>query len=250
MGNITVDIRYKEVVNWHPRAACSFNLPGYTDLWRINIGANISFIPRLVNLLEPEEVKRAGRYYQEKDRQRFVITRAALRIILSEYTNQAPAGIRFGTGPNKKPFLTNQDTGISYNTSHSDQWALIAVSKNVVGVDTEKIDPSFAYADILPDHFSEAEISFIEQQQPHYRFCLLWTRKEAITKLTGQGLDERLKTIPSLNHKHLVADNIINSFNDITLTSFELDNSNLATVAYETGNDAELRFWDMDFTSI
>ena len=250
MGQISVDIRYLDTVNWQQDTGCSFNLTDDIDIWRINIEANLLLIPRFLTILQPDEIKRAGRYYQEKDRQRFTVSRAALRIILSRYIHRPAADIRFGIGPNKKPFLANFDAQVSYNISHSDKWALIAVSKTEVGVDTEKIDQTFDYADILPDHFVKEEISYIEQEQSHRRFCLLWTRKEAITKLTGQGLDERLKLIPSLNDKHFVHSSVINSSKNIDLRSFELDALNLATVAYEAGNYPELKFWDVNLTSI
>ncbi|AYL95863.1 4'-phosphopantetheinyl transferase family protein [Mucilaginibacter celer] len=250
MAGITVDIRYLDVVNWQQDTGCSFNLTDDIDVWRISLEANLHLIPRFLPILEPDEIERASRYYQEKDRNRFAISRAVLRVILGRYINQPARDIRFGIGLNKKPFLANFDKPINYNISHSDKWALIAVSKKPIGVDTEKIDPVFAYADILPDHFNKEETNYIEQNQSHRRFCLLWTRKEATTKLTGQGLDERLKAIPSLNHKHLIANNIINSSKDIALASFELDAGNLATVAYEADNDSELKFWDINLTSI
>ena len=246
MAEITVDIRYLDTVDWQQDTGCIFDLNDNIDVWRINIHANLSLIPRFSGLLDPEEIKRAGRYYQEKDRQRFIVSRAALRIILSRYTNQPADEIRFGIGPNKKPFLVNSDNPISYNISHSDKWVLIAISKTSVGADTEKIDPVFAYADILPDYFSADEISYIEQEQSHQRFCLLWTRKEATTKLTGQGLDERLKSIPSTDGKHLTNSNIINSSKDTSLRSFKLDDSNLATVAYQADVNSGLNFWDLN----
>lgn len=250
MADLTVDIRYLDAVNWQQDTSCSFNLTSDIDIWRIDIEANLSIIPRFVPILEPNEIERASRYYQEKDRNRFAISRAVLRVILGQYIHESARDIRFGIGSNKKPFLANFDGQISYNISHSDKWALIAVSKNAIGVDTEKIDPVFAYADILTDHFSKEEIAYIEQRQSHRRFSLLWTRKEATTKLTSQGLDERLKSIPSLDDKHLITNGIINSSKDITLASFELDATNLATVAYEANSYSKLRFWDIDLTLI
>src|SRR6187402_3560452 len=110
---ITVDIRYLDAVNWHQDTGCSFSLTNDIDVWRIDIEANLPLIPRFLTLLEPDEIKRAGRYYQEKDRQRFTVSRAALRIILSRYIHQPAADIRFGIGPNKKPFLANFSGEIS-----------------------------------------------------------------------------------------------------------------------------------------
>lgn len=250
MDGISVDIRYLDAINWQQDTGLAADLSENTEIWRVNINANFSLIPRFLNLLEPDEIKRANRYYQEKDRQRFIVSRAALRIILSRHLNQPADAIRFAIGSNKKPFLKDNDGIINYNLSHSDAWAVIAISKNAVGIDTEKIDPTFAYADILPDNFSKEEINYIEQEEQHHRFYLLWTRKEATTKLTGQGLNERLKLLPSINGKHLTNSIIINSTKDITLSSFKLDAVNLATIASETNNTSSLIFSDIDLTSI
>lgn len=249
MGIVNVEIRYLDIVEWQQDIKRNLTIDANLDVWRIKIASYLSLIGQLVKLLLPDEVKRAQRYYQEKDRQRFIISRAALRIILGQYLDQKPADIRFDIGPNKKPFVKTTEAAINYNTSHSDEWVTIAVSKTAVGIDTEKIDRSFAYKEILADNFSENEINFINQSDSAEKFILLWTRKEAITKLTSQGLDERLKYIPSLSGNHQVNTNIINSSKVIKLVSFRIDNFNLATLAYESENAIPIQFHDIDLTS-
>ncbi|HEX8023690.1 4'-phosphopantetheinyl transferase family protein [Mucilaginibacter sp.] len=250
MGIVNIEIQYLDTVEWLQNAKPNVTIDANVDVWRIKIANHLTLIGQLVKLLLPDEVKRAERYYQEKDRRRFIVSRAALRTILGQYLDQKPEDIRFEIGPNKKPFVKTTGTAINYNTSHSDEWVTIAVSKTAVGIDTEKIDHLFAYKEILADNFSEDEISFINQSDSAEKFILLWTRKEAITKLTSQGLDERLKDIPSLNGNHLVNSNIINSSKGIKLLSFKLDNGNLATLAYESENVMAIQFHDIDLTSL
>jgi 4'-phosphopantetheinyl transferase len=248
MGMINVEIRYLDTVEWQQNVKPDVTIDANVDVWRIKIANHLTLIGQLIKLLFPDEVKRAERYYQEKDRQRFIVSRAALRIILGQYLDQKPEDIRFEIGPNKKPFVKTIGAAINYNVSHSDEWVTIAVSKIAVGIDTEKIDRLFSYKEILTDNFSEEEISFINQNNPVEKFFLLWTRKEAITKLTSQGLDERLKAIPSLNGNHLVNNDIVNSSKGIKLVSFRLDNNNLATLAYEGEAPIAIQFRNTDLT--
>ncbi|SEN94312.1 4'-phosphopantetheinyl transferase [Mucilaginibacter gossypiicola] len=244
MDLVKVEIRYLDNVEW--QQDLNLTTGAHVDVWRINIANHLSFIGELTKLLLPDEINRAGRYYQEKDRQRFVMSRGALRIILGRYLGQQPEDLRFDIGPNKKPFVKTTGATVNYNVSHSDEWVTIAVSKTGVGIDTEKIDRSFAYKEILADNFSEDEISFINQNNPEEKFILLWTRKEAITKLTSQGLDERLKDIPSLDGNHQINNKIINSSKEIKLITFKLDDNNLATLAYESEDQVAIRFYDID----
>jgi len=249
MHVVKVEIHYLDNVEWRQDTNFNLTIDTHVDVWRIKIADHLPFIAQLIKLLLPDEVKRAERYYQEKDRQRFIVSRGALRIILGRYLGQQPEEISFEIGSNKKPFIKTTGATVNYNVSHSDDWVTIAISKGNVGIDTEKIDRSFAYQEILADNFSEQEISFINQNNPVEKFILLWTRKEAITKLTSQGLDERLKDIPSLDGNYRVNSNIINSFKAIKLLSFKLDSHNVATLAYEGENTAVIQFRDIDLTS-
>ncbi|WP_114938156.1 4'-phosphopantetheinyl transferase family protein [Mucilaginibacter endophyticus] len=250
MDTVKIAIHYLDAVDWLQNANSNPTIDVNVDVWRIKITDHLSLIGQLKTLLLPDEITRAGRYYQEKDRQRFIVSRAALRIILGKYLVQKPENIRFEIGPNKKPFVKTSGPIINYNISHSDEWVTIAISKTKVGIDTEKIDRSFAYKEILADNFSTDEIRFINQPEPMEKFVLLWTRKEATTKLTSQGLDERIKNIPSLDGDHLTSSDIVNSTEAITLVSFKLDSNNLATLAYESESQSVLRFYDIDLISI
>jgi len=244
MEVVKVEIRYLDNVEWQQDVSLNLATDAHVDVWRIKIVGHLPFIEQFIKLLLPDEIIRAERYYQEKDRQRFVVSRGALRIILGRYLGQQPENIRFEIGANKKPFVKTTGATVNYNVSHSDEWVTIAVSKTGVGIDTEKIDRSFAYKEILADNFSEDEISFINQSNPEEKFILLWTRKEAITKLTSQGLDERLKHIPSLDGNHQINNKIINSSKVVKLVTFKLDDNNLATLAYESEDQAAIRFYD------
>jgi 4'-phosphopantetheinyl transferase len=64
----------------------------------------------------------------------------------------------------------------------------------------EKIDPEFDFVNLLEDHFNKTEKSFIaESADPVSAFYYLWTRKEALTKAWGTGLQDYMKQVAVLN---------------------------------------------------
>lgn len=229
MAQVEVNIQLSETIYWQPETECSFQPEDTVDVWRIYIPSYKDQTAHFLNLLQPDEIVRANRYVQEKDRIRFIISRAALRVIVSRYINQPASDIVFGSGPNKKPFIEGAD--FRYNVSHSANWVLIAIAKTDVGVDTEIIDASFKFQSILEDYFNPAEINFIDGNPEN--FFLLWTRKEALAKATAQGLDENLKHIPSLDGMHITNTNILKTDKNWLVKSFKTDAENRGSVVCE-----------------
>ncbi|GAB3929079.1 4'-phosphopantetheinyl transferase family protein [Larkinella terrae] len=202
-------------------------------IFRIELIRFSGFINPLSALLMPDEQIRAQRYFHEKDRHRFIITRGLLRILLGNYTGRKPADIRFVQSVHKKPSVLGSDW--HYNVSHSGGWALIALSKTAVGIDIEKIDRDFQFRDILSESFTPQERVFIEQSpDPRARFYQLWTRKEALVKATGRGIDEHFKQIPSQEGTHTVDNQQIGSSDRWIISSFDVTEEYAAAVAYES----------------
>jgi 4'-phosphopantetheinyl transferase len=136
----------------------------------------------------------AARFRFEIDRQRFLIARASLRIILSQYLQLAPCSLEFKAGPQGKPELVASQTKIDlrFNLSHSRDLALIAISLGRdVGVDLEFMREDFAGDEIAERFFSQNEIAQLKTVAPELRslaFFNCWTRKEAYIKARGDGL--------------------------------------------------------------
>jgi 4'-phosphopantetheinyl transferase len=243
MSLVKISINYLEDVNWLSASSRDFNISGHTDVWRVNISNNLVRLDSLSSLINAEEKARAKRYLQLRDKNRFIIGRAALRIILGGYLNKSPAEIEFEIGSNKKPFLKN--SALRYNVSHSGDWIFIGVSGSEIGVDIEWIDPAFDYHDIMGEYFSPEEAKYITED--HSRFFMLWTRKEALTKATAKGLDDDLKLIPALQGEQSVEGSILKSTADWQVNSFELSPGYLASVATAEQNAIQ-RFWDIDLS--
>jgi 4'-phosphopantetheinyl transferase len=247
MSAIKIRIQYLNDVTWVNSTACDFLVnDNSTDVWRINISSNLSLLDYFLSILHPDEIARANRYYQTKDRNRFIISRGALRIILGKYLNGKPVLIEFKTGINKKPYINTNLTQLCYNISHSGDWILLGISDSEIGADTEQVNFTFKHQDVLQDNFSPAEINYINQSSSVERFFMLWTRKEALTKATGKGLDNDLKLIPCLDGIHVAQSSTISSEEDWLISTFSLSENYLASVANNI-KIVTMRFWDIHF---
>ena len=164
------------------------------DAWRVCLDS-----PELSerdgrDLLAPDEIARAARFYFEDDRRRFVSCRVALRILLGRYLETSPAAIRFHYGDHGRPEIAfPQDTrGLRFNVSDSGDLALIAIgSGRAIGVDIEKVRPLPDLLDIARGFFSAREVKgiiAISEDKRRDAFFACWTRKEAFLKATGMGL--------------------------------------------------------------
>ena len=92
--------------------------------------------------------------------------------------------------PTGKPFMEGKDF---FSYSHSGDYVVLCTSNiSEVGIDIEKIESKRIRID--EKLFSKKEIEFINKN-PIVNFFMIWTKKESLLKLTGEGL----KTLTLLN---------------------------------------------------
>jgi 4'-phosphopantetheinyl transferase len=246
MGLIKIGNRSETGPTWMSAETCDFTPGDNADIWRLNISLNSPLLEDFKLILRQDEIDRANRYLREKDRTRFIVSRGALRQILGIYLNIPPAAIEFAEGENKKPYIVNPgNTGLYYNLSHSNNWILIAIANSEIGVDTEFVNPDFDYREIINDVFSPGEVDFIKQGNLSKLFFTLWTRKEALIKATGQGMDENFKVIPCMDGDHDMDHNVGSANNDWHVSTFELNENYVASIATNSGVN-RIRFWNID----
>jgi 4'-phosphopantetheinyl transferase len=188
----------------------------------------------LIRFLNTEERNRADRFYQEKDQTQFIICRAILKFILAALTKSDVKNINLEYDFNKKPYLGSHPW-LHFNVSHSDDFALIAISQCKIGIDIEYISKDFDYLPLLPDIFSENEILFVQNAKNKLSaFYTLWTRKEAFVKAVGKGIDDDFKNTPSLDGEHDIDSNILKTSKNWQVFSFNLEDHYLGSVAFES----------------
>ena len=99
-----------------------------------------------------------------------------------------------------KPIITGHPE-IHFNFSHSGNVALCAIDNQPVGVDIEmprKITPS-----LISYTMNEEEQAKIASSPDHITtFLSFWTKKEAVLKLTGEGIRSDLKKVLGTPEKY------------------------------------------------
>jgi 4'-phosphopantetheinyl transferase len=146
-----------------------------------------------IGLLDAKELERFHRFHFECDRVRFAIAHANVRRILGAYLDQEPERILFHANPFGKPELVTgaQTRPLYFNLSHSRNIALLALSMDTeLGIDIEylrPIEPEVAESNFSPTEL--AALSSLEGEAWLKGFYHCWTRKEAILKAEGVGLN-------------------------------------------------------------
>jgi 4'-phosphopantetheinyl transferase len=168
--------------------------PATLACWRVDLAQPDAVVTALAGVLSDDERQRAARFVFPRDRRRFIVTRACLRVLLAEHSGDAPAALRFVYASRGKPSLApgSTPTPLHFNVSHSEDVAVIAAACDApLGVDVEAVRPLPDMMHIASRFFTGAETDTIAAVPPHQRalsFFLCWTRKEAFSKALGDGL--------------------------------------------------------------
>jgi 4'-phosphopantetheinyl transferase len=164
---------------------------GEVRVWTVPVGEPLTDSARL-SVLSDAERARAGRFRFERDRNRFVACRVALREILGRALRTPPADLHFEYGANGKPALASRKREVEFNVSHRMDVAVIAVTRGRrVGIDVEPLRPVEDPDALAARFFSEREAAALRAVSPEKRdeaFLACWTRKEAFVKALGAGL--------------------------------------------------------------
>lgn len=168
--------------------------PGEVHLWRIPLDRNREGVARAAALISPDEVERMLRFRFDVHRERFVLRRAGLRILLARYLDVEPGRLEFICSPRGKPEVRSpdRDPGLRFNLSDSEDLAVVGiVIGRRIGVDVEHARPVREMDSIARRHFSPGEYEDYLKASPSDRracFYNAWTRKEAWLKARGDGL--------------------------------------------------------------
>ncbi len=168
--------------------------PNRIDLWQVDLAADQAGLCESV--LSADESLRAEKFAFSKDRDTFVRSRAALRLILSRYLNCQAGELEFQYNEHGKPRLQFPSIGgPGFNLSHSGEEAVIAIARGRnVGVDMSILpgtgDQNLEWLAVAKRSFSPAEQTLLfalPAASQERMFYLIWSQKEAYTKGIGEG---------------------------------------------------------------
>ena len=146
-------------------------------------------------LLSSAEIEQEKRFYFDRDRRRYLVTRALLRTVLSNYAAVDPRDWAFSTNAYGRPGIASdqaKDACLSFNISHTHSLIVLGVTRRcAIGVDVEKTCSREAPINIAERYFAPQEVAELAANPPdrqQHRFFEYWTLKEAYIKARGLGL--------------------------------------------------------------
>lgn len=139
------------------------------------------------------ELAHAQRLRHRQDAILHLVGRALLRTLLARELGMAMLTAEFSANRWGKPVLPG--SGLEFSLSHSGNAVWVALCRGIaVGIDVEKTDTAIdphAFAEIL--HPAEhAELLMLSKNEAQSAFLRCWTRKEAVIKAIGEGLQRPL----------------------------------------------------------
>jgi 4'-phosphopantetheinyl transferase len=164
-------------------------------LWWVALERPPEEATRLATHLSGDEHARALRFGTDALRQRWIVGRALLRVLLGRALGAAPADVALTRGRRGRPVLAMADAP-DFNVSHTRGVALIGIGDSLppgarIGVDIEHRD-RVVNADRLARKFltagERAQLLPFPDDERRRRFLRLWTCKEAMSKATGDAL--------------------------------------------------------------
>jgi len=165
---------------------------GEVHVW--TAGLDLGSEAAALGVLSPDELLRARRFHFPRDRRRFAVARATLRVLLGGYLDTPPEALRFSYGEHGKPRIPG--VRLRFNVSHSGGRALLAFAfDRELGIDLEQERPLDDARELAERYFAPGEARALgELPEPELipAFFRCWTRKEAFIKATGKGLTQAL----------------------------------------------------------
>jgi 4'-phosphopantetheinyl transferase len=155
-------------------------------LWLLDLGAEPP--AEELDWLSAEERTQASRFAFAPDRRRFLAAHVALRRLLGQVLELAPAALVFERDALGKPRLAT--VGCDFNLSHSGNAAAVAIGSRPIGVDIEQlrqIDDLEALAERCFTANEQRELGSVGERRAEW-FLQGWTRKESCLKAIGCGL--------------------------------------------------------------
>lgn len=220
-------------------------------VWCLNTSSAGVWLDTMQKHLSPDEEVRLNKFRFEQDRERFIIGRGGLRVILGRYLGISPPKIEFEYGPYGKPELKDKgQMNLQFNLSHAKEITLYAITlTRAVGIDIEYITPVGEVFQIAERYFSPEEKKNLESlsaKEYQKLFFKYWVRKEAYLKTRGMGISEELlkfdtASIPDSASKMASVSNSSTGISGWSLMDFILGDGYIAALISE-GRIPEVEF--------
>ena len=174
------------------------------DLWRVSVPAELGRLDWHMARLDRDEQARAAMFRFTIDRARYAIGRSTIRALLARVLQVDGQRLGLGASRSGKPFLISPHQGVQFNSSHSGEWVLHAITRvEPVGVDVEAVRQDFAHVEDFEAVLAPEELQTLRAVPKGGRakaLATVWARKEAYVKALGDGVGRGLGGIAIVDH--------------------------------------------------
>ncbi len=149
-------------------------------------------VDALISTFPSQRAELLARYRNEAARRQGALAYLLLcRALREDFGIPEPPVFAFGE--HGKPFLA-EHPDLHFNLSHCRSAVACTVSHSPVGIDIESIRT--ARPDLVRRTMNSEEILHIlSSTNPDREFTILWTRKEAVLKLSGRGIVDDMSDV-------------------------------------------------------
>ena len=167
------------------------------ELWRVSLDQvrDPVLLDEYANLLAPVERRQQQRFHFERDRHRYLLTRALVRTVLSKYADVTPTDWTFTVNAYGRPAIAAEHvdaSGLEFNLSHTDGLVVLGVTRQtILGIDVENAHTRPVDIGIAEQYFAAEEVAALRalpKSEQSRRFFEYWTLKESYIKARGIGL--------------------------------------------------------------
>jgi len=140
-----------------------------------------------------DEASRSQAITDEKTRVNQAAAQGGLRRVLAAYCGEAPQDIVIARAVHGKPYV---ERGPEFNLSHTRHQIFVIVSKHAVGLDIEAVDRPVRAVELAQKFFNPEDqrmFAGLSEGAASALFLRLWVCKEAMVKLSGDGVYHGLR---------------------------------------------------------
>ena len=165
------------------------------SVWSRDLTVSLEALGAYEPWLSSDERARAARFTRPALRERYIIGRGTLRLLLSNVVGLAPGEVCIERGRRGRPQLHGADD-IDFNVSHTRDRVVFVIASEVppgqrVGIDVEHLHRTPDVDRLSRRVLTEAErarLAGLPDDDRRIAFLATWTCKEAMSKATGDGI--------------------------------------------------------------